>query len=474
MSGLHGDALAGLPADVGQLLSAAPVTDKKLLELSVTWSGLPAGEARMAEALRVFVLTWDPLELDAPRPDGFAAVNPGSLGLEVAVYVPIWGLINLAAARHESIAATLTAIAGSAVVTASVHEQEVTAGRYPTLVLEHSVPDLLADLPGGAALGQAGIGADPPSWEDIGLGAIQDVVQHAFGPVDLDRSQVELEALLPGQLGCPACEGKRFGFPADLSESQSSMCATHSKQADAVIKERLGRAERSNPNGWGALGRATIRRERPHLPNGLATRLAGAGDALYVVPEPTELAERARAVVEAADWFPGRGHDLGVALGEDPEYGPDIPDWLLNLILDLGRAGLSDEAVSVAEALGRVEPELQPVLDADLGVALAEAGRGGDARAQIGANLAAWPDDFWVRVHAGDALEVLGDPGGARAHFEVARTMADRSADFAERTAAVQRLLQLSRKERLADGRPKIQRVQRAGKASRSKRRRGR
>ena len=135
--------------------------------------------------------------------------------------MPIWGLINLAAARDEAIAATLAAIAGSAVVTASVHEQEVTAGGYPTLVREHSVRDLLADLPGGAALGQAGIRADPPSWEDIGLGAIQDVVQRAFGPVDLDRSQVELEALPPGRLGCPACAGKRFGFPADLPESQS-------------------------------------------------------------------------------------------------------------------------------------------------------------------------------------------------------------------------------------------------------------
>ena len=107
----------------------------------------------MAEALRVPVLTWDPLEMDAPRPDGFAAVNPGSLGLEIAVYVPIWRLITLAAARHESIAATLTAIAGSAVVTAAAHDKEVTAGRYPTLVLEHSVPDLLAGLPTGAALG---------------------------------------------------------------------------------------------------------------------------------------------------------------------------------------------------------------------------------------------------------------------------------------------------------------------------------
>jgi hypothetical protein len=97
-SGFSGEAFAGLPADVRQMLSAARVTDKKLLELSVTWSGLPASEASIAEALRVFVLTWDPLETDAPRPDGFAAVNHGSLGLEIAVYVPIWRLIDVAAA----------------------------------------------------------------------------------------------------------------------------------------------------------------------------------------------------------------------------------------------------------------------------------------------------------------------------------------------------------------------------------------
>ena len=52
--------------------------------------------------------------------------------------------------------------------------------------------------------------------------------------------------------------------------------------------------------------------------------------------------------------------------------------------------------------------------------------------------------------------------------------MADRPADFAERAAVAERLLQLSRKERLADGGPTIQRVQRAGKASRSKRRHAR
>ena len=165
------------------------------------------------------------------------------------------------------------------------------------------------------------------------------MVQHAFGLVDLDRSPVELEALSPGLMGCPACEGRRFGFPADLSQAQRSMCVPHVSQAGAVIGERLRHAESSDPDGWQALVGATIRRERPHLPNGLATSLAGADQAMYVVPEPADLAERARLAVEAASWFEGRAGDLGVALGEDPEYAPGIPDWLLNLISSwVGRA----------------------------------------------------------------------------------------------------------------------------------------
>ncbi|MFZ0047757.1 MAG: hypothetical protein WAL16_18090, partial [Streptosporangiaceae bacterium] len=76
-------------------------------------------------------------------------MNPGSLGLEIAVYVPIWRLVNLAATRYESTAAMLTAVAGSAVVIAAVHEQDVTAGRYPALVMEQAAPDLLGGCRGG-------------------------------------------------------------------------------------------------------------------------------------------------------------------------------------------------------------------------------------------------------------------------------------------------------------------------------------
>ena len=148
-----------------------------------------------------------------------------------------------------------------------------------------------------------------------------------------------------------------------------------------MITHRLVRAETSNPDGWAALGDATRRREQPHLPNGLATKLADAPEAMYVTPEPEELAMRARLAIEATSWFSGRAKDLAIALGEDPESADLLPEWLMNLVLDLGRAGLGTEAVMMAEALGRVDPEQRATFDADVAVALAEAGLAEEARA---------------------------------------------------------------------------------------------
>jgi hypothetical protein len=75
MAGVPGDPLSGLPDPVRQLLGQPPVTEKKLLELRAEWPAVSPGRARMADALRLFVITWDPLELLALRPAAFAAVN---------------------------------------------------------------------------------------------------------------------------------------------------------------------------------------------------------------------------------------------------------------------------------------------------------------------------------------------------------------------------------------------------------------
>ena len=80
---------------------------------------------------------------------------------------------------------------------------------------------------------------------------------------------------------CPACNGHHFGFPGELTEAVARMCPDHKRQADRLTKARLARAEASNPDGWGALGVACERLERPHLPNGLLSKLAGAEEAMF-------------------------------------------------------------------------------------------------------------------------------------------------------------------------------------------------
>jgi len=70
MTAAGGQLYAYLPVGLRQLLADPPVTEKKLLETDVAWTGLSGAQAWMAEQLRVFVITWDPLERLATRPDG--------------------------------------------------------------------------------------------------------------------------------------------------------------------------------------------------------------------------------------------------------------------------------------------------------------------------------------------------------------------------------------------------------------------
>jgi hypothetical protein len=467
VAGVSRALLRDLPDEVGQLLATAPITEKELLELGVAWRGLSPAQARMAEVLRVFVITWDPLEWLAGRPAGFATANAEASVLEeLVVYAPVWSLVELATERDATLAAVLGSMAGSAVVTAAAHGRFVTAGRYPGLVIGHEAPDLLADPASGAALGPIDVRLVSDGWESIGLGAITDVVQHAFGPVDLDRSLVELAAPKASVRGCPACAGRRFGFPAELAEARGEMCPAHQLEANKVINARLARANVSNPDGWGAIGDASIRLGRPHLPNGLATKLAGAREGMYVVPERDVLAARAEHVVEAAGWFPGRRDELAMALGEE---GGQLPDWLVMLVTDLGRAGLGAEAARVGDALARVDPDNRTLYEGDVAVALAEAGLAEETRVRVEANLTRWPDDLWIRIHAGDALLALGDLDGAKAHFETAVGIAEDADDMDGRYDAARRLRQIGRRTAQGDH-PRGQRRQPKRKVSKSRR----
>jgi tetratricopeptide (TPR) repeat protein len=203
--------------------------------------------------------------------------------------------------------------------------------------------------------------------------------------------------------------------------------------------------------------------------------LALGNDSMYVRGEPAELAQRAELVIQAAGWFPGRRDDLAIALGQDPDLAGQLPEWLVNLILDLGHAGLGAEAAQVGDGLAQVDPESRAIYDADVAVALAEAGLAEQARDRIAANLTRWPDDFWVRVHAGDALAALGDLDGAEAHFQTAMEMADAADDFEQHADATSRLQRLSRRRRPSEGeRANEQRRRQPRKQSRSQRKRSR
>jgi len=421
----------------------APVQEKALIELGVAWPDLAGPQARMAENLRVFLVTWDPLERHLPRPVAFATVNADPPGLEVVVYIPVWALIA-AAGWEERGAGMVGELGGSAVVVAAANEDAVLSGRYPALASQNLVPRLLDQRPAGAGLGTPEVTLLSLDWEPIGLGAISDVVQEARGPVDLDRSPVELTASPKPASSCPACQGGRFGFPGELGESAAAMCPAHRREADRLAKERLARAHASNPDGWGAVVDACRRLELPHLPNGLATGLAPAEKLMFELLQPDELAAVVPNLVEAATWFGGRAEDLAVALGADEDI-PWLPEWMENLVLDLGRAGLAAEASEAADALIRIDPANESTYAADLGCALAEAGDDRAARAQVEANLARWPEQPWVRVNAGDALQELGDADGAEAHFLAALEIAEEADDFELRSDVFERLAELGR-----------------------------
>jgi hypothetical protein len=398
---------AGLPDEVASALAAAPVTDKALLELLVGWVGLSPGQARMAEALRVFVVTWDPLEWLGPRPEAVATVNVDPL--ELVVYLPIWSITRSGGA---SVPEAVGAAAGSAVVVSAAREEAIRSGAYPVGVREGGFPQLLCAPEAGSARSTG----DRQGWPSDG----------------------------PRCGWCLLAGSRSVSAP---SPTRGRLCTAHRAEADAVTAERLEAARASNLDGLGALGEACARLERPHLPNGLLGRLVGAEEGMSVQAEPDQMATWAGALIEAAGWFPGRAEDLAVALGAEPDM-PWLAEWTLNIVLDLGRVGYGALAAEVGAALAGVDEDNAALYAADGGVALAESGLVAQSRDKIADNLAAWPDDVWVRVHAGDALVELGDFDAAGAHFAAAMEMADDADDFEAVSIADERLVELRKRRR--------------------------
>jgi hypothetical protein len=252
-------ALPPRPDDPLELLVAPPDGEYALLELNLEWDSLVDAEAQLAAALRLFVVTRDPLDWLTDRGGVWATANANGDVLELPVYVVRDDVRRRVETSGGDLATAIGPI-GEMVVTAAARCQGIIlAGAYPELAFRGEIPRLLEQRPNAAKLGTPAISVRSGGWEPMGLGAIQDLVQDAFGPVDLDRSSVALQPADESHAGCPACAGDRFGFPADLGEAQAAMCETHWAEANAVTASRIERARVSNPAGWRAIGKGSAR-----------------------------------------------------------------------------------------------------------------------------------------------------------------------------------------------------------------------
>jgi len=431
--------MAGLPGDVREALAAAPDDERALLELRLGWTELGEAEERLAARMRVFLLTWDPLEWVGDRGPGWATSTGDGDSCEVVLYLPLAETLRRGEEAEETIVAVLGAFAGSVLAVGARYEQALVAGIYPQLSRVGEAPSLLSEvgsLPGSSvpelALAQGG-------WEPIGLGAIQDLVQEAFGPVELDRSRVGLEPAGAPVPGCPACAGRRFGFPAELAEQGLAMCSLHAERAAVISHERLARAEESNPEGWEAIARASSLLGEPTfgVPLALLRRLDEVVERYPRRRTSTSgLRAEAELVLALAERLRDRPDDAAAFLDSDWVS----PDWLVELPMALSAAELVDDAVAVGDALAELDQESSAVYANDVAVILAEAGRAEEALKRVEVNVRRFPADVWTRIHAGDVHVALSDPERAEAAFREALAIAHARGDAYDVAGAEERL----------------------------------
>jgi hypothetical protein len=248
--------------DLDALLAAPPRTAAEagqeegalayaLLELALTFPKLNAIPERLALWVRVFVVTRDPLSWIADRGHVWTSANTDGRVLEIGIYLDLDEL-ERACARDGELAGALGRYGETAMRTVFANEDAFAAGGGAPALLTG-----LVDYEG--RWGVPVVALRSVGWENVGLGALQDLVHDAFGDVRLDRSPVTLAAVDPEDDDCPACFGERFSFPAGLDEAQEQMCAAHVAASTAVKTERIARARESNPAGWRAIDKAAAR-----------------------------------------------------------------------------------------------------------------------------------------------------------------------------------------------------------------------
>ena len=246
--------------DPAELLRTGPEDEFALLELRLDWPhDLEIYPEHRQLWLRLFVITGDILAWVPGRGDCWASTTVDDEVLEVDVYVLRGSLLRLMESNGGDVAAAVRPYAAAAMQAALDHEAMLIAGDYHERRVRGDAPGLLDGVGGDhGAFGALSVQARN-TWGPVGFGALLDLVQEAFGPIDLDRSVVALDPADPPADDCPACKGLSFGFPTDLEDARKGMCAAHDAQALAIRTERISHAYESNRAGWRAIDKAAMR-----------------------------------------------------------------------------------------------------------------------------------------------------------------------------------------------------------------------
>ena len=436
------DPSAGLADEVRDALADVPETERALLELRLAWPALGEREALIAARLRVFLLTWDPFSWMRHRGWAWATATGDGDAYEVVLYLTLHDAMRRARETGQTLADVVGELARSVLAVGGRHEELLVSGAYPQLAFAGEVPGLLSEVGSALGLPVPEIELAASGWEPTGLGAIQDLAQERYGPVDLDRSRVRLEPIDKPSPDCPACAGGRFSFPAELDEARARMCREHAAQAQRIILERLERAPATNREGWDAIVGGSSMLDEPTfgLPLWLLAELGKAADRdRRSRSSHVELRADAELALELAARLAGRHEAFAELMVSDALS----EDWLIGLPMGLAFRGLVDEAVTVGDALAQLDPDNSAMFANDVAVILAEAGRGEQALARVEQNLRRFPDDLWTRIHAGDVHLALSDPARAERAFHNALSFARARSDASGIAAVNERLARL-------------------------------
>ncbi|MGI8491877.1 MAG: SEC-C domain-containing protein [Acidimicrobiales bacterium] len=340
------------------------------------WDSLEGPTAECLPQLTVRVLSRDPLERAPDRSGAFAVAEskPGSAATRL--YVIADDLLEWSAADPDGERGVLGRLAGSVAMTASRHQDQITAGRFSLRERQGKVPPLLSMQREAASLGLPEAGVVEGGYE-FTTEILEDAVEAHYGPARLDRSDVVFDAADVPTPRCPACEPGRIGFPEELEAVHGGMCGPHMQQAASVLDARLTQARDSNPAGWEALLESQRCIGFAHLGVELCRILArvasGKGPG-------RGLSDQVSGVVRSLEGFGGTAEDFTASLAGWPAASVD---WLRALPRQALEAGMAEEAAALGALLAPLDEGSRWAHMSVAGRAAAELGRPEEARSLL-------------------------------------------------------------------------------------------